>query len=110
MISKGSRYEKAKTFSADKQRSFEFEGIRPREIGVATGVLEHVIKEDDRLDLLALYYYNDPRKWWRIVDANPEILYAGDIPLGRFVESGQDSDGSLANLVGGIILIPRIRE
>ena len=37
------------------------------------------MRAGDRLDLLARHYYNDDRLWWRIVDANPESLYGGDL-------------------------------
>ena len=73
-----------------------FAGIRPRSIGPATGVIEHVIKTGERLDLLAGNYYNDDRLWWRIVDANPEFLFAGDLVLDR--------------MEGQVILIPKARE
>jgi hypothetical protein len=63
---------------------------------VATGVLEHTLKSTDRLDLLALHYYNDSRKWWRILDANPEILCGADL--------------SDPELVGTVILIPAAEE
>ncbi len=107
MITKGSRYATAGTFTPDESRFFQFEGIRPREIGPATGVLEHVVKEDERLDLLALYYYNDPRKWWRILDANPEILNGGDL----FIAGGsKEEENPLKSLVGSVILIPRVSE
>lgn len=34
----------------------------------------HVIKGSDRLDNLAYKYYNDPSKFWLIVDANEGII------------------------------------
>ncbi len=107
MITKSSRYATARTFISNLSRSFQFEGIRPREIGSATGVLEHVVKEDERLDLLALYYYNDPRKWWRILDANPEILNGGDL---FFASGSKEDENPLESLVGSVILIPRVSE
>jgi len=58
--------------------------------------VEHVIAAGDRLDLLARHYYNDDRLWWRIVDANPAFLYAGDMVL----ESKE----------GQVILIPKAKE
>ena len=73
-----------------------FTGIRPREIGTAGGVIEHVIKTGDRLDLLAGHYYNDDRLWWRIVDANPEFLFGGDMVLDT--------------MEGQVILVPKARE
>ena len=96
MFLKGSRYEETPPFTAEEEISPTFEGIRPRKIGRATGVLEHTISAGERLDLLALHYYNDSRRWWRILDANPTILYGGDL--------------SLKENEGMVILIPRAEE
>jgi hypothetical protein len=64
-------------YGAGDKRSFI--GIRPRVIGPAQPVLEHTVREGERHDRLASHYYNDPRLWWRILDANPDVLYAGDL-------------------------------
>lgn len=40
----------------------------------ATGIFRHTLADGDRLDHLAHKYYNQPRKWWRICDANPEFM------------------------------------
>ena len=95
MFLKGSRYEQARSFDPAGDGSL-FPGVRPREIGPATGVVEHVVKSGDRLDLLARHYYNDDRLWWRIADANPEFVHAG-----LMVAEDQ---------VGDVILIPRAKE
>ena len=95
MFLKGSRYEKVKNFDADAEGR-RFSGVRPREIGLAKGVVEHVVKSGDRLDLLARHYYNDDRLWWRIADANPEFVHAGRM-------LGEDR-------LGQVILIPKARE
>ena len=92
---KGSRYEDAKGFVAEEPPA-PFSGVRARRIGPAAGVVEHTLRAGDRLDLLALHYYNDPRKWWRILDANPHILNGGDLVLDRYE--------------GAQILIPRSAE
>lgn len=92
MLFKGSRYEKVKPFAPAPVGRESFPGIRAREVVTLPGVLEHVVKAGDRLDLLARHYFNDDRQWWRIVDANPEILVAGQL-RGREME-------------GRIILIP----
>jgi nucleoid-associated protein YgaU len=95
MLLKGSRYENVRAFEPGEDGS-RFPGVRPRAIGTTTGVVEHVVKSGDRLDLLARHYYNDDRLWWRIADANPEFIHA---------------DMMLAEVqVGQIILIPRARE
>lgn len=95
-MAKGSRYENAPTFAGQEGQPPLFPGVRARVIGPATGVLEYTVKEGDRLDLLALYFYNDTRKWWRILDANPEIVFGADL--------------TLAENVGETILIPRAVE
>ncbi len=96
MFNKGSRYEKAKTFDPILDGTAVFKGIRPRETGSSAGVIEHVVKAGDRLDLLAGHYYNNDRLWWRIADANPDFLFPGDMVL--------------ENMAGKILLIPRARE
>ena len=96
MFQKGSRYEKSVRFAPSPDGTIPFEGIRPRAIGPATGVVEHPVKAGDRLDLLARHYYNDDRLWWRIADANPEFAHAA-------MMLAEDQ-------VGRIILIPRARE
>lgn len=96
MFKKGSRYENTRTFEPTPTGLTAFEGIRPRVIGPATGVIEHVVKTGERLDLLAGNYYNDDRLWWRIVDANPDFFFGGDMVLDR--------------MEGQVILIPKARE
>ena len=39
-----------------------------------SGTFRHTVEDVDRLDHLAYKYYQQPRKWWRISDANPEFL------------------------------------
>jgi hypothetical protein len=96
MFQKGSRYEKSVRFAPSPDGTIPFEGIRPRAIGPATGVVEHPVKAGDRLDLLARHYYNDDRLWWRIVDANPDFLCGCDMVL--------------ESMEGLVILIPKAKE
>jgi len=90
-----SRYQNSLLFAGDSANP-AFKGIRARNIGAATEVLEYVIKQGDRLDLLALYFYNDSSKWWRLLDANSNIMFAADLTL-----EGQ---------VGSTIQVPRLNE
>lgn len=96
MIEKGSRYESAMVFAGENGKEPVFGGIRPRKIVPAAGVLEYTINEGDRLDLLSLHFYNNTRRWWRILDANPQIIFAADLMLSEYI--------------GETILIPRSRE
>ena len=79
MISKGSRYENAVPFQFSATDPQPFRGLRPRAIGPARPVLEHTLRDGERHDWLASHYYNEQRLWWRILDANPDVLYAGDL-------------------------------
>ncbi len=96
MIGKGSRYEGARGFAAESGKKPVFAGIRPRKISSAAGVLEYTVKQGDRLDLLSLHFYNNTRRWWRILDANPQVIFAADLMLDEYI--------------GETILIPRSRE
>lgn len=96
MIRKGSRYDGARAFTGESGEQPLFGGIRPRQIITATGVLEYTVKEGDRLDLLSLHFYNDTRRWWRILDANPQVIFGADLMLSQYI--------------GETILIPRSKE
>ncbi len=99
MFLKGSRYAGSVilTRSAATEGSDDgFTGIRARTIPATEGVIEHVVTDGDRLDLLARHYYNNDRLWWRIVDANPEFVFSG------FMLDG--------DMKGKIILIPKARK
>ena len=96
MLLKDSRYKNARRFEADELGEIRCKGTRSRVIGPALGVLEHVIQDGDRLDLLARHYYNDSRLWWRILDANPDLQSAVEL--------------SLKERAGEVILIPKAKE
>ena len=96
MLLKDSRYGNARLFAPDQDGELRCKGTRPRLIGPAVGVLEHVIREGERLDLLARHYYGDPRLWWRILDANPDLLSGVEL--------------SLKPRAGEVILIPKAKE
>jgi nucleoid-associated protein YgaU len=90
---RGSRYQTVKAFAPGDDGAVPFPGLRARDIGPAVGVLEHTVAAGDRLDLLALQYYNDDRLWWRILDANPGVLLGTGLLL--------------SDLEGSTLVIPR---
>lgn len=104
MFQKDSRYQKSPVFKTETSIPSFFKGVRPRIPTKATPVLEHTVQEGERPDLLARHYYNDPRQWWRILDANPDIFYAGDLtPQGARHETEEEK-------IGMVILIPKAEE
>ena len=112
MLLPKSRYRKTRSFSAPDGGEVPFRGLRPRSIGPATGLVEHTLREGDRLDHLARHYYNDDRLWWRILDANPQIVFGGGLlPVEDWRPTGSsESSSDDESLVGQIILIPRGEE
>lgn len=110
MFLKRSRYEKSRPF-VNEDGTPPFRGVRARDIGPASPVLEHTVQAGDRLDRLARHYYNDERLWWRIVDANPDVFYGGDL-LREREEALPVAGGSLSldRMVGRAILVPRATE
>lgn len=74
MFSKNSRYRKLKDVvtTDPKGRNLQSKTLRP--LPEVSGVFLHTVEEVDRLDHLAYKYYKQPRKWWRICDANPEFM------------------------------------
>ncbi|MFY0991990.1 hypothetical protein [Halomonas sp. C05BenzN] len=91
MLPTSSRYQASRPFEP-RDAPGTFPGHRARPVPTAEGMLEHRVDESDRLDRLALHYYNDDRLWWRILDANPELLSADEL-------SGPD-------WIGRVLLIP----
>jgi len=76
---KQSRYRNSGYFAKESGLPAPFPGIRPRDIGSATGIVEYNLKQWDRIDTLSFDYYKDVDLWWRILDANPEVLCAVDL-------------------------------
>jgi hypothetical protein len=104
-MSRNSRYKDSKHFAADPGLPAAFRGIRPRDIGPATGIVEYRLKEWDRMDRLSFNYYNDCDLWWRVLDANPEVLCAADLFIEPETQAGSGTQDARKTL-----LIPGSRE
>ena len=82
MFFKGSRYERVKDYVALDVRGNRNRVKRMRRIPRqrqqlppgAKKPLTYIVKEGDRLDLLAHTYYGDPTKFWLICDANQTMF------------------------------------
>jgi nucleoid-associated protein YgaU len=71
MFFKGSRYEHVKDYVALDVRGNRNRVKRTRLIPQQPKkAFNYIVKEGDRLDLLAYTYYDDPTKFWLICDAN----------------------------------------
>ena len=47
--------------------------------------VNHQVKAGERVDSLAYQYYTDATLWWRIADANPEIMFWDDLTSGTVI-------------------------
>jgi hypothetical protein len=79
MFKKGSRY-----YNLPQSRHLTANGEWPlsvdlRFIDPVPGQFLHTVSDRERLDLLAYRYYTDPRKWWLIADANPDLPFPSDL-------------------------------
>lgn len=74
MFSKISRYRTLPDFVMvdAESRSLESKGLRL--LPEVSGEFLHTVEDVDRLDHLAYKFYKQPRKWWRICDANPDFM------------------------------------
>lgn len=74
MFFDGSRYQRVPdaTFVDGEGRRVQLK--RTREPVDTELALIYQVRQGDRLDTLANKFFRDPRKWWLIADANPDVL------------------------------------
>lgn len=86
MISNNSRYVNSTlvtTTNLDGQSAIV---ITPSEAVAFTFTYSYyVVTGADRIDVIANAYYGDPTLWWRIADANPEIMKWDQVPSGTVI-------------------------
>lgn len=74
MFSKLSRYRKLPDVVTTDAKGRALRSKSLRLLPEVSGDFFHTVEEIDRLDHLAYKYYRQPRKWWRICDANPAFM------------------------------------
>jgi len=74
MFSKISRYRKLPDVVTTDAKGQSLASTDLRLLPEVTGTFLHTVEAVDRMDHLAYKYYKQPRKWWRICDANPEFM------------------------------------
>lgn len=79
MIYRNSRYTKTSVINTDGTQIFK---LRKRFEFNSNNAIVHQFSDGERLEGLALKYYNDPQLWWVILEANPQIKTALSIPFG----------------------------
>jgi nucleoid-associated protein YgaU len=74
MLFSGSRYARTPVVAPEAADGVARRVLAPRTPPPTPGVFEHVVVAGERLDHLAARFYGDPRRYWLILDANPEEL------------------------------------
>jgi hypothetical protein len=79
MYAKGSRYRKL-----PQSAPIKADGERPlvtelRVIPYTPAQFLHMVRDNERLDLLGYKYYSDATRWWQICDANPQFEFPNDL-------------------------------
>ena len=82
MFTKNSRYYNLDDIVVNNKNNRQINSKSIRQIEPLSGIFQHVIDDNDRLDLLASKYYSQPVNWGRICDANPEFKSPLDL-LGK---------------------------
>lgn len=83
MIFADSRYASGNAYKSNDARNNTYQKTVIRKFPTKTfRFYTYVWKEGDRIDLVANEFFGDPSYWWRIMDINPEIINAFDIPIG----------------------------
>ena len=74
MFSKISRYRTLPDVVTTDARGRTVSSKALRPLPTVSGTFLHTVEGVDRLEHLAFKYYQQPRNWWRICDANPEFM------------------------------------
>lgn len=87
MILLGSRYQRAPVdYVIDGRTGVTHATVFPPALSQAgAGFDVWYWRSGDRLDLLSNQVYRRPDQWWRILDANPEIVDPNAIRVGSMV-------------------------
>lgn len=86
MISNNSRYVNSKLVTVEKTNGAQAVVVTPSDATSFTFTYTYYsVTGSDRIDTIANAFYGDPTKWWKIGDANPEIMKWDKIPPGMIL-------------------------
>lgn len=86
MIYADSRYATSRIYKTyNVKRDARILGVSREWPSSSSQFFYYVWRERDRMDLLAYTYLGSPNLWWEIMDYNPEIADAFNIPVGTII-------------------------
>jgi hypothetical protein len=86
MIYSDSRYANGRIFKANDSRTGNYPITVLRTfLPSNNSFFYYTWSDSDRIDSVANDYFGAPEMWWKIMDINPEISNAFNIPVGTLV-------------------------
>ena len=82
MIDSDSRYANSTLATLTKQGQDVAVIVPSAQVSYSFNFIHHTVLLEERIESLAYQYYSDARLWWRIADANPEILWFDNLSPG----------------------------
>lgn len=89
MILPNSRYADSAVATVDKNGSDAAVIVPSAQKPYSFAYVHHQVMIGERIDSIAYQYYTDAGMWWRIADANPEIMFWDDLPSGTVIRVPQ---------------------
>jgi hypothetical protein len=91
MLYSDSRYADGYFYKAQRAQDGSFQTTVDRRFpNVTSSFFYYDWLEGDRIDLVANKIYGDPSYWWKIMDFNPEVMDATNIPSGTTLRIPND--------------------
>jgi hypothetical protein len=85
MILPNSRYADSSVATVDKDGANVSVIVPSAAKSYSFAYANHQVAVGERIDSIAYQYYTDSTLWWRIADANPEIMFWDDVPVGTII-------------------------
>jgi hypothetical protein len=85
MILPNSRYANSTVATVDKDGSDVAVIVPSAQRSYSFGFANHQVRVGERIDSIAYQYFTDATMWWKIADANPEILFWDNLTVGMII-------------------------
>lgn len=85
MIFEDSRYDTAALVPIADSEGVYRATVIPRRTVTVQEYTVYQVQAGDRLDLLAFQAYGDPEFWWKIADANPQLVIPDELTPGMLL-------------------------
>lgn len=85
MIIAGSRYQDSSVVTVVKDSQDVAVIVPSMQQPFSFNYVTHLVTQGDRIDNISYQYYGNPTVWWRIADANPEVMFYDNLTVGSTI-------------------------